>query len=722
MWWKQREVPLRWHLYALALGTVLPVASLIALAGFLVVENERETLRQEAIGRVRAAMTAVDAEIQGHVLTIQAVAAAKSLRMGDLRRFHEDCRAVLAGQPDWYNIALQSGDGKQLFDAILPYESPSRSTSDEGSLVRAIATKKPTIGNVVPGAITGVPTARVRVPVIQEGTVRYVISVALKLEVFERLLRQQRVPGDWFIGLADADKKFVGRIPPRPPGTPISETLRAAFERSPEGFIYGRTAEGIPTYAPYVTSDQSGWVLAIAVPTAAVMAAAQRATVILSAALLVSLVIAMWFAWLIARRIERPISELADAALTLRQGEQVSLPRARRITQLSALAGALHDASLAVREREELLRREKAVLEEADRAKDEFIAMLSHELRNPLAAIAASAEVLKAAPSEGGEAAQQARGVIERQTNQMAHMLEDLLDVSRVALGKIALKMGPVNLAAIAFEVVGTMQDAGRLRQHPLALGIYPAWIEGDPERMKQVLTNLLDNAVKYTPAGKGIELSVRRAGELVWVTVRDQGVGIEAQDLDRIFGLLVQGPQGPDHKRGGLGLGLALVKRLIELHGGTVSAQSEGAGRGATFVVRLPAIPAPLERAEPDRNGEFSPRRVLLVDDNDDLRAMLQRVLALMGHTVYEARDGQQALALSKKLEPEVVLIDIGLPDMDGYELARRLRSQSEGRVALIALSGYGQPGDRRRAEEAGFDTYLVKPVSNDALMAALR
>jgi signal transduction histidine kinase/CheY-like chemotaxis protein len=720
MSWKQRQMPLRWHLYALALGAALPVALFTALAGYFVVQYERETLRQEAIGRVRAAMTAVDAEIQGHILTIQAVAAATSLRTGDLRRFHEDCRAVLATQPDWYNIALQSGDGKQLFDAILPYESSSRSTSDEGSLHRAIATKRPAIGNVVPGAITGVPTARVRVPVIEEGRVRYVISVALKLEIFERLLRQQRVPSDWFIGLADADKKFIGRIPPRPPGSPISETLRVAFERSPEGFVYGETAEGIPTYAPYVTSDQSGWVLAIAVPTAAVRAAAGRASVILTAALLASLVIAMWFAWLIARRIERPISGLADAALTLKEGGQVSLP-STRITQMSALAAVLHDASLAVREREALLKREKAVLEEADRAKDEFIAMLSHELRNPLAAIAASAEVLKGAPSEG-EAARQARGVIERQTNQMAHMLEDLLDVSRVALGKIALKMRPVNLAALAFEVVETMQDAGRLGQHHLALGIHPVWIEGDPERMKQVLTNLLDNAIKYTPPGKRIELSVHRAAELAWLTVRDEGAGIEAQDLERIFGPLVQGPQQPDRKRGGLGLGLAIVKRLIELHGGTVAAQSEGAGRGATFVVRLPAIPAPLEQAEPDRNREFPPRRVLLVDDDDDLRPMMSSVLALMGHTVYEARDGQEALSLAKEVGPEVVLIDIGLPDIDGHEVARRLRMQSGEHIALVAMSGYGQPEDRRRAEEAGFDTYLVKPVSSDALAAALR
>jgi len=360
-------------------------------------------------------------------------------------------------------------------------------------------------------------------------------------------------------------------------------------------------------------------------------------------------------------------------------------------------------------------KRAEEALMEADRHKDEFLAILSHELRNPLAALTTAARVLSFA---SGENAREAREVIARQTELMTHLIEDLLDVSRVTMGKMALDRVPLDLADVVSNVVHAWRTAGRLDGCRVSFAVAPVWIHADKLRVEQIFANLLDNALKFTPAGKDVAVSVAQRGSEAVLRVADEGEGISPALIGSVFDPFVQGTRA-QRSKGGLGIGLALVKRLTEMHGGTVEVASEGPGRGAVFTVHLPSIPNPEMKAAAAQAAQSTGRRhILIVDDNEDARKMLEAALVLDGHIVQGARDGGSALALASDSPPELALIDIGLPDIDGYEVARRLRAADGGRrIALIALTGFGQAEDRRRAFAAGFDAHLTKPVAPDRL-----
>jgi PAS domain S-box-containing protein len=367
------------------------------------------------------------------------------------------------------------------------------------------------------------------------------------------------------------------------------------------------------------------------------------------------------------------------------------------------------------------MRGARAAAETANRAKDEFIAMLGHELRNPLSAIAGAVGVLQRL-RHPDERARHAHDVIARQTQHLARLMDDLLDVGRVMTGKIVLDRRPVDLLEAATRVDSTVRASGRAARHRLSTAGTPVWIDGDVTRIEQVITNLVTNALKYTPADGAIGVTVgEHRGEAV-VRVSDTGRGIVPELLPRIFELFVQGEQPSERAQGGLGIGLTLVRRLVELHGGRVEASSAGAGAGSTFSIYFPRLPAPPAAAETATRRAVPPQRALLVEDNDDAREMLRTLLQLEGHTVYEAANGIAGLAKALEHRPDIAVIDIGLPEMDGYEVARRLRaSESLKAIKLIALTGYGQADDARRAREAGFDLHIVKPVDPERLADAL-
>ena len=364
----------------------------------------------------------------------------------------------------------------------------------------------------------------------------------------------------------------------------------------------------------------------------------------------------------------------------------------------------------------------EAALREADRHKDEFLAMLSHELRNPLAALTTAAHVLALARPDGDDDVH-ARTIVARQTAVMTRLIDDLLDVSRVTMGKMTLDRVPLDLADLVRNVAEAWRGAGRLGLARVAVTTTPAWILADRMRIEQIVTNLLDNALKFTPPGRRVDVVVRRDGESALLEVADEGEGIAPEMIGHVFDLFVQAPRDGQRKGGGLGLGLALVKRLAELHGGTATVASAGVGRGAVFTVRLPAAPRPKAHVPPRSAAVPSgARRILIVDDNDDARTMLEAMLVHDGHHVRGARNGAAGLALAADSPPDVALIDIGLPDIDGYELARQLRAALPAReLALIALTGFGQAEDQRRAFAAGFDAHLTKPVTPDRLTQAI-
>jgi PAS domain S-box-containing protein len=364
----------------------------------------------------------------------------------------------------------------------------------------------------------------------------------------------------------------------------------------------------------------------------------------------------------------------------------------------------------------EQLRHERVVAEEANRVKDEFLAMLGHELRNPLSPILTAVELLKLRHVRAHEV-----DVIERQALHLTHLLEDLLDVSRVTRGKIALNKEPVEMAevaAAAIEMASPVIDRGK---HELTTDIVSRGlvIYADRVRMAQVIANLLTNAAKYTPPGGHITLgAVRGDGEVV-LRVEDSGEGISPELLPHLFDMFVQSRQTLARSQGGLGLGLAIVKSLVTMHDGSVSAHSEGQGCGSTFIVRLPTIDGRLRPSEVPAKPtvkEGHPRRVLVVDDNSDFAEMLAEAVGALGHRTAIAHDGAEALKVAEEFVPDIALLDIGLPVMDGYELAARLRAQRRD-LTLFAITGYGQESDLKRAHEAGFQEHLTKPVDLTSL-----
>lgn len=368
-------------------------------------------------------------------------------------------------------------------------------------------------------------------------------------------------------------------------------------------------------------------------------------------------------------------------------------------------------------------KRMEQALRETDRRKDEFLAMLAHELRNPLAPIRTAAELMLRTTAAGAPQ-RRAVEIIDRQVQQMSRMVDDLLDVSRITHGRIELECQPVELGAVIAAAAEAVAPAMLERRHQLHVEPgAPLTVLGDAARLQQCLVNLLSNAAKYTDAGGEVRLDLARDGAEAVVRVRDSGVGIAPDMLPAVFDLFVQSARTLDRAQGGLGLGLSIVRRLVEMHGGRVSARSAGVGRGSTFEIRLPLLQQPLAVAPAPAPPVDAPRRVLLIDDNQDAAESLAMVLRADGHEVRTGFGPQDALSLAADWQPDVMLLDIGLPGMDGYEVARRLgATAARSRMRLVALTGYGQPEDIRRSAEAGFDDHLVKPVGLEALARTMR
>ena len=370
----------------------------------------------------------------------------------------------------------------------------------------------------------------------------------------------------------------------------------------------------------------------------------------------------------------------------------------------------------------------KGAAEAASRAKDEFLAMLGHELRNPLAPIQTALQLMRL---RGDGSAERERSVIERQVQHLTRLVDDLLDVSRIARGKVELKRERVNISDVVAKGIELASPSIEQRRHTLHVQVprHGLHVDGDPLRLAQVISNLLANAAKYTEQGGAITVVAQQEEHDVVVRVRDTGIGITPEMLPRVFDLFVQERQTLERSQGGLGLGLTIVHSLVHMHGGTVSAHSEGAGRGAEFVVRLPVAVMGASSPLSDLAGT-SPAagvtpdiRILVVDDNEDAADMLVEALASKGYRVRDAHDGPAAIRIAAEFKPHIALLDIGLPVMDGYELAHRLRQlPASGGIRLCAVTGYAQETDRARSRAAGFDRHFAKPLDLDVLHAALR
>jgi signal transduction histidine kinase len=732
---------------------VLVLAALVPLLVFAVLIVRQDVgERQEILDRgmrdtAQALTLAIDGEVKAAMAILQTLAASPLLDSADLKSFHElGVRAMQAHSGAY--VILFDATGRPLANSSRPYgadlPNPLLAARPVGSdprypevplggadpVRRVVETGKPVISDLFISLVTRGPRIGLDMPVLREGRLRYVLEMSIDAGEFTRLLAEQRLPANSVLAILDRKGLAIARSlnAESRVGRRLAPELSQQVAASDKGSGMGRTAEGMPVYHAFTRSQLTGWTTSLSVSKAVALAPQARQLAVLAGGAALALLLGLAVAVFIGGRISRPLARLAGSANAMARGENAALD-VGGVRELRDLYGALADAGGAARqaaserERRLLAEENERALKEADRHKDEFLAMLSHELRNPLAALTAAAHVLKVAPDSAGAA--KARGVVERQTEHMAYLIEDLLDISRVTMGKVVLQRETFDFAQAVSATLQAWRLAGRFDGRArLSLDASPAWVNADAARIEQILSNLLDNALKFTPADGSVEVSVREEhGEAV-LRVADTGRGIGTELLPRVFDPFVQGERRLDRGGGGLGLGLALVKRLVELHGGSVSAQSEGDGRGASLTVRLPAVAAAPEAPPPTPRveGMTRPRRILVIEDNADTREMLRAALAIHGHEVRAVADGAAGIAAAAEAPPEVALIDIGLPDIDGYEVARRLRAGAGAApIGLIALTGYGQDEDQRRALESGFDAHLTKPVAPERLSKAI-
>ena len=726
------SLKLKTELLFLSIGAVFPLAVFTILAIVALSDHPRSIMQQEVMGRVASAMSAIDAEVQGSIMTLQALAVSEDLELGDLRSFHQDARRVLKTRPDWLNIGLTSVSRVQLLDVTSPFGQHAPFADDDDTFDRVLTTRKPAVGGIRAGPTVRTPSVRVRVPVFVNGTVKYVLTAPIKPASFGELLRAQPLQRDWSIRLLDRNRAVIARIPDGPLDAPLSSNFSVALDRASQGWLRHQALDGTDLYTSYVTSSPSGWVLAFDIPASTVDGSVWRSFAIAAAGALAALASALRVGWLMARRVSTPITALAHATRTMGRGEEIDVRDVGRSAEVTRRHDALRDASVAIRQRHALVEdekgaveRERVALQASDRAKDQFIAMLSHDLRNPIGALTSAIHLLKVMDATD-PAFTQARDVAERQAAHLARLIDDLLDVSRTATGKANLELERLDLAEVANRLMESWRTGGRFRAHNVTLAAQPVMIHADRARMEQILSKLLANALQVTPAGGTIMVTIERMDAQAALRITDEGDGIDAEDLPHIFDLFAQARQGLARRKVGLGIGLAVVKRLVTSQGGTVEASTVSPGKGASFLVRIPAADTRKELATASRPSALRSvphrRRILVIEDDDDMSAMLSLELTRGGHDVRVAPDGAMGLVLAAQFRPHVVFADLGLPDIDGYQVARQLRAQFGTGLMLVAFTGYGQADDIRRSKEAGFDTHLTKPVSAELLNQTLR
>jgi len=721
----RRGLPVRWHLTALAVGAALPALVLAGLLGVRLVQDERRALEARIVDRARWLSQGIDLEMDSSFRVLDALAQSVHLDPGgELARFEAEGRRVLATEPTWRAVVLHGLDGRILFHT-------GRTTTDTGFVIdrvsfdAVLAARRPVVGGLhgQPGGGLGFP---LRVPVQRGGAPRYVLSAILSPESMGALLASDPAAEEFTRSLVDGRGVVVARTrdPARFVGQPSSPAFRDQVSLVPPdgGALFPSvTLEEVSAYAAVHRSPVSGWVTCVVLPASAIEGPARRTAFVLALTTLGFVLAGGGGALLLGRRLSRAFVQAAEGAVALAHGRVPEVP-ASSVREVMELRAALlrSSALLGAREaeRDENLRQARA----AGQAKDEFLAMLGHELRNPLAPISAALELLE----RRGEGRAETE-VIARHTRYLTRLVDDLLDVSRVTRGTLTIQARPVRLGEV---MASALEQAGPLieeRRHALDVELTPTDLSvmGDPSRLAQVVTNLLGNAAKYTPPGGRLRVLGRRAGAEVELEVSDDGAGIAPDMLPRIFDAFVQGPRAVDRQEGGLGLGLTIVRSIVLAHGGQVEARSDGPGKGSVFTVRLPfaepppppssAPPAP--PAAPARTGQ----RVLVVDDNVEAAELLSELLRLEGHDAVAAYDGPTALAAAERERFDAAILDIGLPRMDGYELARRLRALPAGPRRLVALTGYGQRKDVVAAGEAGFDAHFVKPADLTGLLAAI-
>ena len=724
----------RTYLAAIVLTVLVP---LLALAGWglhLLLEEEKEARLLTVEARARAIALSIDKELVRAEGALRVIGATEMMSGEDFRSLYALMRRTITSPDSW--AVLYDAEGRMLMHTHHPYGT----VFDEGPntwIPRAVALRKPSVSNLRDGRAGKWKVVSVNLPVTGANGRQYLLSHTFHVTHITALLHRRELPPNWVVGVFGDDgitiarnlreKEFVG--------TPVRRELYEASRQRTSGRLKNLTRDGFWAYNTFTRTTRTDWTVAIAAPQEEINRPARTATLIAACVLLFALGSAVIGIVLFARRLTGSFDLALGAAKSLENGK-IPVVQPSRVLEADVLQRALHDAGVKLeaenqarqrleREREQLLRSEREARRSAENqnnAKDEFLAMLAHELRNPLAPIVAAAHMLKL-PGRDQASLQRTGDIIIRQADHLKSLIHDLLDVSRVTRGLVSVDRQPVNIGAVVTSAVEQAQPLLDARRHALVVDVRApeALVLGDRKRLVQVVANLLNNAAKYTPPDGRVTLSVEtRAGQLV-LAVSDNGIGIDPELLPQVFDLFKQARRSADRSQGGLGLGLALVRSIMALHGGQVSGHSEGIGKGACFTLTLPLHAggaAPARVLDEAARGDTAPVQLMIVDDNLDAARTLANLLEAKGHHVVVMANARGALEESLRRPVPLYILDIGLPDVDGYELARRLRAApgSAGAV-LVALTGYGQMHDQDMAFAAGFDHHFVKPIDIAAL-----
>jgi signal transduction histidine kinase/ActR/RegA family two-component response regulator len=744
---------LRTYLVILVLAAVIPLLVFTAFVVRRDVEAQRDTLLFGMQNTVRALSLAVDREVQTSLAILETLAASTSLTTGDLKGFHELCIRAIAGRKDAW-IILFDRSGQQLVNSSRPFGSPLPNPFRQSGppatdprypnlplggaapVRKALETAQPVVSDLFVALDSQRPTIGVGLPIVRDGVPVYVLEMSVDRSGLLRLLLDQQPPRDAEVSLLDGKGLIIARTtdPVRLVGLPIAPELARQAASAHDGTGVGRSREGVLVYHAFTRSKVTGWTASLAMPQAVVSASMRRIIMVLVGGAVVVVLVGLGLALVVGRRIATPISTLAGAAGAMARGERVERPvaAAREVAELHAALVTAGDAVRAgAEEREARLVAEgkQREAEAANRAKDEFFATLSHELRTPINAVYGWTHMLRSGQI-GEDAKERALDAIMRNAHAQVQLIDDLLDVSRIVSGKMRLDVRAVDLRAVVESAVDAVRPAANAKQIRFQLVLDPRAgpTTGDPDRLQQVVWNLLNNAVKFTPRGGSVQVHLQRVNSHVEIVVSDTGQGISPELLPMVFTRFWQAEGSKSRKQGGLGLGLALVRYLVEAHGGTATAHSEGEGKGATFVVKLPLTLATLderegERVHPTARAVIPSRlgpvldgvRVLVVDDQRDALDLAVAILNAAHADVRACQSAVEALATLGAWRPDVLIADIEMPGEDGLWLIGKVRALAPtdgGRIPAVAITAYGRVEDRLRTLSAGFSMHVPKPV----------
>ncbi len=724
---------IRSQLTALALAVLLPMAVLVAVTTQRLVELQRQAQHDRFLERVSAIRLALDTEIGASIRVLLALSESADFDATDVRphyllRFER----LLANNPMWAGIALRREDGSSVHrrrEAV----AAAALDLDAVTLDQLKRTGVPVVSNAVP--VDGGLMTFVAVPMKRISGRMDVLYIAIGWQDWLAFLRGYPVATRGTLTLSDGSATIIARTlhPEQSVGKKSGEVFWKQTIGKNEGSFVAPGIEGQSFYAAFSRLRTAQWVLGTGVPREDVEAALTGPTFGVLAGVLAACLVASLGAVFLGKQIAGAMTDLADAARAIAARRPPDQRRRLSVDEAETVRLTLFEAAERLTAREadltQALRREEAAhaeAESASRGKDELLAMLGHELRNPLSAMKSAVKLL----SMGGvkpDVEARAKAIVERQIGHLTRIVDDMLDVSRLHTSKAVLDRRSVDLARVVENVVESFNESGRCKHLRIQTAYTPAPVMGDETRLEQIVSNLLDNACKYTPPGGDLSVSVTTTATHAVVRVQDTGCGITPELLPHLFSVFAQGPRTIDRSQGGLGLGLAVVRRLVELHGGTVQAASDGIDRGAVLTFSLPlitsadALPS-AGSSSPPVAVEWGRLQIVVVEDNVDSLEAIVGLLERRGHGVRPASDGAAGLQAIVEGGADVALIDVGLPGIDGMTVAARVRAAGLARTpVLVALTGYGSADDRARAMASGFDVFMVKPFDVVAFEAAV-